>query len=968
MPNDARREAGRILHLVERGQINRSIERRKERLDLDVLKHLKREMEGLVRTDARQALRLATAMKGLLPFVDEEAAPAIVSQAWAEALFFLGRYQEALDAYRDAVRLFGDAGASLDGARASVGEINSLMYLSRFAEALETLRRAERILRSHDERSYLGRLYITRGSLLFHMDRYREALRYYEKGRQTLGPGLDRDETIVALEMNEAAIHASLDDVKRAESLFTSAVQRATDLGLHSLSAQGNLNLASVLFLQSRYQEALAALSQATAVFKREDRSLAAIAEATRAEIYLRLNMSHEAALHADSALRHFVKAGMGFDAGLARYASGIALAREGRLVEGKKRLLAARRYFASRGNRVREAAIDLHLARLFAEEGRWEIARKRAQMAERTLRGRGLESRASLARLARAEIELAAGRAGAARRLLAGVGVPTDLLARFEKMYLSGRVDEADGRTTKALDAYRQAAALAEIVRVSLAGEEHKIAVEASRAQVAERAIALLLSQPRRGSVRRSPSLDSVFADTKRRRSIRRIDSEVFEFVEAAKARALGDLLSGLAMPQRRTRGKERATSTRIEQATRKLSWHAAKLEQAELAMRGSPGAAPELARKVALCERQITGLLRTMREEECAHLGTISPLAPISLEAARRQLDENELVIEYFAAGGRLFAFLIDRRSARIVDLGVAVAQVDRLQSRLSFQMETVRLGREALSAHSTRLCETTSKLMKEAHALLIRHLGPIAEGARLTIIPHGVLNRFPFQALDDGEKPLGERTLVSCAPSFATFAMLRSIAPSPNRRALVGGFADEKAPEIRREIAAVTRALTGMKPVARPALRSDEFLRLAPSAHLIHLATHARYRDDNPLFSAVRLADRWVHLYEILNLDLDADLVVLSGCETGAGRHFAGDEMLGLARGFLARGARRLLVSLWPVDDPSTARLVAHFHRAHASGLEPAVALREASLAIRERCPHPYHWAPFTMLGAS
>jgi hypothetical protein len=541
---------------------------------------------------------------------------------------------------------------------------------------------------------------------------------------------------------------------------------------------------------------------------------------------------------------------------------------------------------------------------------------------------------------------------------------IPTDLLARFEKLYLTGRVEQADGNTREALAAYREAAQLAESVRISLVGEEHKIAIEASRAQVAERAVALLIggladSHRPKGEAKRSSRAGRARAS--------RVDAEVFEFVEGAKARALGDLLGALSLSRRETRAKEGMARERIASATRKLSWQAAKLEQAQLAMGDASEITPHLARRVAGCERRIASLMRALSEEEIGERAPAGPSGPLSLDAARRHLGEGEVVVEYFAAEGRLCAFRIERQSARLVALDATLAQIDRLVSRFFFQVETARVARDSLTAHSDRLRETATRLMREAHELLMAPLGVLPRDARLTMIPHGALNRLPLQAFDDGAGPLIARFFVGNAPSFATFVKLRSLARSPNRKTLVGGHADEKAPEIRREISAVARALRRQRPTVRGAIRSDEFLDLAPRARLIHLATHARYRDDNPLFSAVRLADRWVHLYEILNIDLDAELVVLSGCETGAGRHFAGDEILGLARGFLARGARRLIVSLWPVDDPSTARLAEHFHRVHASGVDALGALREASLAIREENPHPYHWAPFTLLGA-
>lgn len=101
------------------------------------------------------------------------------------------------------------------------------------------------------------------------------------------------------------------------------------------------------------------------------------------------------------------------------------------------------------------------------------------------------------------------------------------------------------------------------------------------------------------------------------------------------------------------------------------------------------------------------------------------------------------------------------------------------------------------------------------------------------------------------------------------------------------------------------------------------------------------------------------------DIYDLRLDADLVVLSACETGV-RQVHGGDLVGLCRGFLTAGARNLLVSLWRVDDAATAELMAAFYRGLAAGEGIAASLRAAQLAALARQPHPYFWAPFVVIG--
>ena len=112
-----------------------------------------------------------------------------------------------------------------------------------------------------------------------------------------------------------------------------------------------------------------------------------------------------------------------------------------------------------------------------------------------------------------------------------------------------------------------------------------------------------------------------------------------------------------------------------------------------------------------------------------------------------------------------------------------------------------------------------------------------------------------------------------------------------------------------------------------------------------------------------------DGHVRLHEIYNLDLQSELVVLSACETAAGKEMRGEGLMSLTHGFLYAGARRVVATLWRIDDRATAELMTHFYRGILrEGLSPAAALRAAQqeLARDKRWSAPYYWAGFVLQG--
>jgi CHAT domain-containing protein len=144
------------------------------------------------------------------------------------------------------------------------------------------------------------------------------------------------------------------------------------------------------------------------------------------------------------------------------------------------------------------------------------------------------------------------------------------------------------------------------------------------------------------------------------------------------------------------------------------------------------------------------------------------------------------------------------------------------------------------------------------------------------------------------------------------------------------------------------------------------------------IIHFATHSLLDDEHPELSGVVLSlvdrggrprDGFLRLQDVYEMRLPAEVVVLSACQTALGRPVAGEGLLGLARGFLYAGARRVIASLWPVDDAATAHLMQTFYRGVLQrGEDPAAALRHAqrSVASIPKWRAPYYWAGFMVEG--
>jgi CHAT domain-containing protein len=178
--------------------------------------------------------------------------------------------------------------------------------------------------------------------------------------------------------------------------------------------------------------------------------------------------------------------------------------------------------------------------------------------------------------------------------------------------------------------------------------------------------------------------------------------------------------------------------------------------------------------------------------------------------------------------------------------------------------------------------------------------------------------------------------------------------------------------------KAILAVTPAGAGMEALDFKATRAKAIDSELAQYRILHFATHGLLDDAHPelsglVFSMVdeqgKQQNGFLELQDIYNLNLSADLVVLSACETGLGKEVRGEGLIGLTRGFMYAGAPRVVASLWNVDDEATATLMGLFYQAmEQQRMSPAAALRHAQVEIskQDRWHDPYYWAGFVLQG--
>jgi hypothetical protein len=440
----------------------------------------------------------------------------------------------------------------------------------------------------------------------------------------------------------------------------------------------------------------------------------------------------------------------------------------------------------------------------------------------------------------------------------------------------------------------------------------------------------------------------------------------EAFDYIERAKSRSLSELVfqRNHALPEAKPGQSELVH--KIRDLREELNWYQHRIELEQLRAGGdSEKRVAQLHTEAQAREKELLKVLGELPESE-AGAAAMSLQGQFPPEKIRSVLHDGNSIVEYFFVGESILAAILTKHSLEIQPI-TTVSRVSESLRLLRFQLGKFQLRPASMDASSGgSLYRATVAHLGELYNELIAPIRKHLDARHLVFVPHGILHYLPFHALHDGESFLIDSYTVSYAPSAAVYALCHLQRGKQGNGSLILGVPDAQAPLIQEEVESVHCALPGSELFLGEAANHDLLFRMAPERRLIHIATHGNFRPDNPMFSGIRLSDGYLYLYEFYHMQLSAELVTFSGCATGLNVVAAGDELLGLIRGALYAGARSLMLSLWDVNDRSTAEFMTLFYRRLGQSKNNAATLGEAAKELRERYPHPYYWAPFVLVG--
>lgn len=383
---------------------------------------------------------------------------------------------------------------------------------------------------------------------------------------------------------------------------------------------------------------------------------------------------------------------------------------------------------------------------------------------------------------------------------------------------------------------------------------------------------------------------------------------------------------------------------------------------------------------------------------------------LKQVNIEKLQQKLRKEQALVEYFLADSTLYFFICKQKS-----ITFGSSPIDRKQLTKNIEQLHQSLSNYSLITHQPKL--SYEQYTQAAHALYLQLIKPLqaqlTDINHLTIVPDGNLGSIPFEVLLEQPAPKDHINYAELPYllqkyhinySYSSALLLenhRNHSTTDNNQFLgiaaayhydipqdIKGYRSINAQQLRKslnELPNVRKEVSQLQEIFEGTFLFDSlsneraFKKIAPKHNIIHLAMHGLVNNQNPILSALAFTengdtteDNFLYAYEISQMQLKAELVTLSACETGNGRYETGEGIFSLARAFMYAGVPSLVVSLWQVNDYSTSMLMRLFYENVAKDMNIAKALQEAKksylLRAKDHAQHPAFWAAFVQLGDS
>jgi CHAT domain-containing protein/tetratricopeptide (TPR) repeat protein len=878
------------------------------------------------RSNLARASNLAAAAVVLVRDSGDGSARAFALRASGAAHYSNSDYAGAVQDYSNALTLFDSAGDTLEAGKTLNSGLQPLAYTGQYERAFEWAGRARQIFQSLGDTLRLARLDSNMANILYRQDRHGEAIGLYEEALGAFRRAGDAHDVAAAIS-NIAVCRTSLGQFSEALTAYREARGHCAAHGFPLLVAAADYNIAWLHYLRGDYLRAIELYAGTRAHCEAAgDAYHLALSDLDEAEIYLELNLNTEAADLARRAAAAFASLGMAYEQ--AKALVNLALAE--RSTSSPTRFAEARTLFESQKNSIWIALIDLHEAAIARERGYSRQALLLCRKARRVLDGSLLPGKAALCELLEASILLDRGETARSRAIasaaLERLNNSESRAQRFQACALLARIEEIAGRSGEARALWREARAEMESLRSRLWGESSRISFLKDKLSVYESLARLALE---RGET-----------------------EEAFESIEHAKSRSMAEMLT---IPEALPGDSE------MESLLYDLS---ACHRQTELAALSGERNRVDSLRSLALgLENDITRRFTALRSGQA---GATLRSPAVQLSDIQAAIPEQTLLVEFYQIQGFYYVCLVSSRGIHIQPLS-PTSTVRPALRLLELQIARVRESgprAERLVASSTLAAQ---RHLRELHDALIAPIAnELAGYSHLVVVPHGLLHQAPIHAFFDGDCYLTDRFTMSYAPSASVFARSVNRGPRATGPPLVMGIPDSKAPWIESEARAVAEIFPGARLLLKDQATGARLREWGPESRYVHIAAHGVFRRDNALFSSIRLGDSSLSLLDFYRIPLAAELVTLSGCGTGLNAVVGGDELIGLIRGLLFAGARSVVASLWDVNDESAAVFMTSLYRKLQAGSSKSVAVRQAMREVREKRPHPCHWAPFILVG--
>lgn len=900
--------------------------------DIRLAREIRKTCYAVWTVEPVKAQRAALAMRTLLDLTASDEMRAIACWVAGIADITKAKFESAIKNLESAAAVFDRIKRLHDSAQTQVAKLLALAMLGRYDEAIRTGKKALKIFVSEGDQLAAGKIEMNLSNIVSRRSQHHEAEKYCLSARRRFIKASE-DSWKAMAENGLANTYAEINDFEKAEKYFRMALNTARSEKMLVTEAEIEASFGNLEFSRGRYAEALYLLEQSRQKYDTlEMPHQSAIADLEIADIYSELNLRDEASEIYERIIGTFHSLKLKAEEARSRLNYGRTLT----LIDkdgANGELKAALNLFLAEKNLAGEAASLFSLSELAIGQRNFTDAGLYLKQAANA--SRHSESPRQQVRLAllNGELYRATGKLEKAEKYF------SDALALARKYrYLDavqfalnslGKISLSQGEVKKAETFFRKAIGTIEDLRAPIATDEIGMAFFASKLEPYQNLAQVLIGQNKL--------------------------SEAFKVIESGRARSLLDAASEAT---KRSSPFSQKLNTELQEIRAELNFTYKRSDSAEA------DEAQRLTGRIVYLEKRLADTLRKIDNLRLS--GRSKTHAAFEVNSLQTQLDESSTLVEFVELNGKISAFIVTTRSIRFVRDLTTSGKVRESLEKLHFQFGALRYGGAQLEKFAGILKMRADKYLQELYDQLLSPIADQLYGKRLIIVPVGNLNYVPFHALHDGEKYLIEKSETVYAPSAGVWTSLHERPKRKLKNSLLIGYADEKIPLVENEVREIGQIVPAPTVLIAGKATFSAFIGNAPKFDLIHLACHGRFRTDNPMFSSLHLADGWITVRDICSQRLRAKLVTLSACETGLSEIFAGEEILGLARGFLTAGADSLVVSLWAVNDAATGRLMRGFYDNLQREGSISASLRQAQLDLVKRGEHPFYWSPFILIG--